>query len=111
MSQRTIEIAIQFKQTSFAIFRNTPVEFLTPNFLILHVQRDEGISLQIGAKVPGPKVCMGGVEMSFHYANYFGSAPSMGYETLIYDCMIGDATLVPAGGQHGGGVTHCGARS
>lgn len=93
MPKRTSEIAIQFKQAPFAIFRDTPVERLTPNFLVLHIQPDEGISLQMGAKVPGPKVHMGKVEMNFHYADYFGSAPSTGYETLLYDCMIGDATL------------------
>jgi len=44
-------------------------------------------------QVPGTKVRMDKVEMNFHYTDYFGSAPSTGYETLIYDCMIGDATL------------------
>jgi glucose-6-phosphate 1-dehydrogenase len=52
-----------------------------------------GISLQFGAKVPGPSVRMGTVEMNFAYADYFGTQPSTGYETLLYDCMIGDATL------------------
>ncbi len=31
--------------------------------------------------------------MHFKYGDYFGTAPSTGYETLIYDVMIGDATL------------------
>ena len=45
------------------------------------------------AKVPGPSVRIGGVEMTFKYRDYFNAAPSTGYETLIYDCMTGDATL------------------
>jgi glucose-6-phosphate 1-dehydrogenase len=49
--------------------------------------------LRFSAKIPGPKVTLGSVNMSFQYSNYFGSAPSTGYETLLLDCMIGDQTL------------------
>ena len=93
MPQRTTEIAIQFKQAPFAMFRDTPVECLTPNFLVIQIQPKQRISLQIGAKVPGPKVNIDGVEMSFSYKDSFKAAPATGYETLIYDCLIGDATL------------------
>ena len=93
MPQRTTEIAIQFKQAPFAMFRDTPVECLTPNFLLIQIQPVERISLQIGAKVPGPKVNIDGVEMDFSYKDRFKAAPQTGYETLIYDCLIGDATL------------------
>jgi len=57
------------------------------------VQPREGISLQFEAKVPGPRVQLGTVKMDFCYADYFGQSPSTGYETLLYDCMVGDATL------------------
>jgi len=90
---RTSEIVIRFKQAPFALFRDTPVERLTPNDLVLHIQPDEGVTLSFGAKKPGPRVIMGGVEMRFDYKDYFDVAPSTGYETLIYDCMIGDTTL------------------
>jgi glucose-6-phosphate 1-dehydrogenase len=93
LPSRVTEIAIQFKHVPFLLFRQTPVEQLTPNFLVLRIQPNEGISLQFGAKVPGPSVRMGAVEMDFEYADYFGTQPSTGYETLLYDCMIGDATL------------------
>ena len=93
MPKRVSEIAIQFKRVPHLMFRQTKVEQLTPNFLVLHIQPDEGISLQFGAKVPGPAIHMDGVEMDFHYTDYFGMTPSTGYETLLYDCMIGDATL------------------
>jgi len=90
---RTSEIVIRFKQAPFALFRDTPVERLTPNDLVLHIQPDEGVTLSFGAKKPGPQLVMGGVEMRFDYKDYFEVAPSTGYETLIYDCMIGDTTL------------------
>jgi glucose-6-phosphate 1-dehydrogenase len=87
------EIAIQFKQAPFALFRDTPVDRLTPNDLILQIQPEEGVILRFSAKIPGPSVRMGGVEMKFNYQDYFKAAPNTGYETLIYDCMIGDPTL------------------
>lgn len=93
MPKRVSEIAIQFKRVPHLMFRQTAVEKLAPSFLVLHIQPDEGISLQFEAKIPGPAIRMGAVEMDFHYADYFGMTPSTGYETLIYDCMIGDATL------------------
>ncbi len=93
MPKRETEIVIQFRRAPFVLFRDTPVEKLTPNLLVLHIQPDEGISLRFGAKVPGPQVRVGAVNMDFHYADYFGAEPSTGYERLLYDCMIGDATL------------------
>jgi glucose-6-phosphate 1-dehydrogenase len=93
MARRTTEIAIQFKQAPFALFRDTPIDSLTPNTLALQLQPDEGASLQFGAKIPGPEIALGGVRMQFQYKDYFKSEPSTGYETLVYDCMIGDATL------------------
>jgi glucose-6-phosphate 1-dehydrogenase len=93
LAARRSEIAIQFKQAPFALFRDTPVERLTPNDLFLHIQPEEGMTLRFSAKVPGPSVNMDGVEMKFNYKDHFNAAPNTGYETLIYDCMIGDPTL------------------
>jgi glucose-6-phosphate 1-dehydrogenase len=93
LPQRVTEVAIQFKRAPFMLFRKTSVDQLTPNLLLLHIQPNEGISLRFGAKVPGPLVRLGSVNMDFRYADYFGSTPSTGYERLLYDCMTGDATL------------------
>jgi glucose-6-phosphate 1-dehydrogenase len=93
LAERKTEIAIRFHQAPLALFRSTTVERLTPNWLILRIQPDEGIALEFGAKHPGPHVEIGSVRMDFAYKDYFKMAPSTGYETLIYDCMIGDATL------------------
>jgi glucose-6-phosphate 1-dehydrogenase len=93
LARRTTEIAIQFKRVPFALFRDTPVDTLPANVLVLQLQPDEGISLQFGAKQPGPVIHLGGVRMDFRYRDYFNTEPSTGYETLVYDCMIGDATL------------------
>ncbi|HEX7181941.1 MAG TPA: glucose-6-phosphate dehydrogenase [Thermoanaerobaculia bacterium] len=93
LPSRVTEIAIQFKRAPFQLFRDTPVEHLSSNQLVLHIQPDEGISLQFQAKVPGPEVQLGKVKMHFEYADYFGTTPNTGYETLLYDSMTGDSTL------------------
>jgi glucose-6-phosphate 1-dehydrogenase len=93
MAKRVTEVAIQFRRAPFVLFRDTPVENLAPNLLVLHIQPDEGISLRFGAKVPGISVDIGSVNMDFRYQDYFGNEPSTGYERLLYDCMTGDATL------------------
>ena len=93
LRRRRTEIAVRFHQAPYALFRGTHVERMNPNWMILRIQPDEGIALQFAAKRPGPTVTLGNVSMDFAYKTYFDMAPSTGYETLIYDCMIGDATL------------------
>ena len=93
MTSRTTRIAIQFKGAPFALFRDTAVDTIAPNVLTLQLQPDEGVSLQFSAKKPGPEIQLGGVQMDFRYKDYFNTAPATGYETLVYDCMIGDPTL------------------
>ena len=90
---RNTHIVIQFRRAPFVLFRETPVENLEPNQLVLHIQPEEGISLRFAAKVPGPIMRLGSVDMNFEYVDYFGSQSSTGYERLLHDCMIGDATL------------------
>lgn len=93
LPRRVTEIAIQFKQAPFILFRKTPVDRLMSNRLVLHLQPNEGISLRFGAKIPGPLLRLGAVDMDFRYRETFGTTSSTGYERLLYDCMVGDATL------------------
>ncbi|MDA1313664.1 MAG: glucose-6-phosphate dehydrogenase [Acidobacteria bacterium] len=93
LPKRATEIVIQFHRAPFILFRQTGVEKLGRNRLVLRLQPDEGISLSFGAKIPGPVLRLGEVNMDFQYTDYFGSTPSTGYERLLYDCMLGDATL------------------
>ncbi|HBB97761.1 MAG TPA: glucose-6-phosphate dehydrogenase [Blastocatellia bacterium] len=93
LAARDTEIAIKFRSAPFMLFRDTEVNQLSGNRLVLHIQPDEGISLSFGAKVPGPILNIGAVNMNFDYEDYFGDVPSTGYERLLHDCMMGDATL------------------
>jgi glucose-6-phosphate 1-dehydrogenase len=93
MTRRLTEIVVQFKRAPFMLFRKTHVDRLASNVLVIRIQPDEGISLRFEAKVPGPTVRIGTVDMDFQYTDYFGNAPNTGYETLLHDAMGGDATL------------------
>jgi glucose-6-phosphate 1-dehydrogenase len=93
LRDRVTEIAVQFKRAPFMLFRHTPVAQLASNQIVLRIQPRERISLGFGVKVPGPQLNMSGVEMDFCYGSHFGNTPATGYETLLYDCMNGDATL------------------
>ena len=93
MAARKTEIAVYFKQAPFAMFRDTPVDKLTPNVMVFHLQPHEGISLYFSAKEPGQNVVLKPVLMDFKYEDFFELKPSTGYETLLYDVLIGDPTL------------------
>jgi len=93
LERRVTEIAIRVHQAPFALFRDTDVERMHPNWMILRIQPGEGIGLEFAAKRPGPTMKLSNVALDFAYEDYFKTAPNTGYETLLYDCMIGDATL------------------
>jgi glucose-6-phosphate 1-dehydrogenase len=93
MPKRLTEVAIQFRQAPHMLFPHSGTMHLQANRLILHIQPREGISWDLEAKVPGPAVRLKTVSMDFNYNDFFGAEPSTGYETLLYDAMIGDATL------------------
>ncbi len=91
--ERTTEVVIQFRRAPLMLFHQPKDGRLPPNQLIIRIQPKEGISMRFSAKVPGPIVNLSPVQMDFRYEDYFSAKPSTGYERLLYDAMIGDATL------------------
>lgn len=87
------EIIIQFKSAPETMFQGTPVAQLEANRLIFHIQPDQGIELRFQAKVPGPTMELQDVNMRFDYGEAFRDFRGTGYEVLLYNAMIGDATL------------------
>ena len=75
------------------LFASAGIEELPANALILKIQPQEGISLFFEAKRPGPKLCIGTLQMDFNYAEIFGDQPPEAYQRLLLDCMLGDQTL------------------
>jgi glucose-6-phosphate 1-dehydrogenase len=93
LPRRETTIAIQFARAPHPPFAETSAEDLRPNLLIVHVQPDEGVSLAIGAKVPGQGMTIRTVHMDFLYGGAFREGLPDAYERLILDAMLGDATL------------------
>jgi glucose-6-phosphate 1-dehydrogenase len=90
LPMRTTEITIEFRRAPLLLLPAARMQ--PPNRLVVHVQPDERISLHFHAKCPGPQVRLAPVKMTFSYRDLQGDSRSTGYETLLYDCMIGDAT-------------------
>jgi glucose-6-phosphate 1-dehydrogenase len=93
LARRVTEIVVHFKSPPLSLFRGTECSPLGPNLLVMHIQPDEGITLQMRAKMPGPTIQTRAVTLDFDYSQFGNVAPSTGYEKLLYDCMIGDTTL------------------
>jgi glucose-6-phosphate 1-dehydrogenase len=93
LARRETTIAIQFKQAPHPPFEEAATEGLRPNVLVVHVQPDEGVSLAIGAKVPGAGMQIRTVHMDFLYGGAFRTGLPEAYERLLLDAMLGDATL------------------
>jgi glucose-6-phosphate 1-dehydrogenase len=97
LPRRVSEIAVQFRGTPHLVFHRNPETPVEPNRLVLRIQPDEGISLSLGAKLPGPEMRIQPVEMDFDYEKVFGGEPPEAYERLLLDAMKGDATLYARG--------------
>lgn len=93
MPKRVTEIAIQFKQIPLSLFGQRNLAGEAPNVLVMRIQPNEGITLFLGAKVPGGAMRIEPVEMRFSYAEAFGESHPEAYERLLLDCLMGDATL------------------
>jgi glucose-6-phosphate 1-dehydrogenase len=91
--KRGTEIVVEFKKAPEVIFRGMPVESLDANRLIFHIQPHQGIEFRFQAKSPGPRMRLQKVNMRFDYEEAFKASRGTGYEVMLYDCMIGDATL------------------
>jgi glucose-6-phosphate 1-dehydrogenase len=93
LPRRETTIAIQFKRAPHPPFEEAAAEGLRPNVLLIHVQPNEGMSLAIGAKVPGQGMSIRTVHMDFLYGSAFREGLPEAYERLVLDAMLGDATL------------------
>ena len=93
LPRRTTEIAIEFKRPPLLLMGEDPAREPEPNVLALHIQPDEGISLKVGSKLPGPAIDIRPVHMDFRYGASFGRRSPEAYERLLLDALLGDSTL------------------
>jgi len=93
LARRETTLAIEFKRAPHPPFEDSAEEELRPNVLVVHIQPDEGVSLEFAAKVPGQGLTLRTVHMDFLYGGAFRTGIPEAYERLILDCLLGDATL------------------
>ena len=93
LPRRATEIAIEFKRPPLLLMGSDPSREPEPNVLALHIQPDEGISLKVGSKLPGPTIDIRPVHMDFRYGASFGRRSPEAYERLLLDSLLGDSTL------------------
>ncbi len=93
MPKKATEISIQFHKTPHTPFSGPDTEGLEPNVLVIRVQPEEGVSLKIGAKVPGSGFEVRSVNMDLLYGSAFLEEAPDAYQRLLLDLMLGDPTL------------------
>jgi glucose-6-phosphate 1-dehydrogenase len=93
LPKRVTEVQIQFKAIPEILFARQNWEELRPNRLTIRIQPNEGASLEIACKAPGPQVNVHSVRMDFDYGASFDTPIRDAYERLILDTMRGDASL------------------
>jgi glucose-6-phosphate 1-dehydrogenase len=93
LSRKVTEIAVQLKPVPHLAFKSDGSVGVQPNQLVLAVQPNEGVSLSLGAKIPGSRMRIRPVNMEFLYGSAFMSQSPEAYERLILDAMRGEATL------------------
>jgi glucose-6-phosphate 1-dehydrogenase len=93
LARKVTEIAVTLKPVPHLAFKAEGSVGVQPNQLVLTVQPNEGVSLSLGAKIPGTRMRIRPVNMEFLYGTSFMSQSPEAYERLIMDCMRGDPTL------------------
>jgi glucose-6-phosphate 1-dehydrogenase len=93
MPERLTEVVIQFKAQPEVLYSRLECNTAASNTLVLRIQPDEGMELNLGAKPPGPRVCVAPVRLNFFYKEAFEGVTRDAYERLILDVMRGDASL------------------
>jgi glucose-6-phosphate 1-dehydrogenase len=93
LAKRVTEVAIRYKQVPFLPLPKSAVDSIEPNTTLLRIQPDEGIEVSFGAKVPGSPFQVRTVDLDFSYQEAFAEEPPEAYERVIFDTLVGDATL------------------
>jgi glucose-6-phosphate 1-dehydrogenase len=93
LPRKLTEIAVTLRPVPHLAFQEGGSLGVQPNELILTVQPDEGVSLTLGAKIPGARMRIRPVNMEFRYGTAFLSQSPEAYERLILDAMRGEALL------------------
>ncbi|WOI58044.1 glucose-6-phosphate dehydrogenase [Palleronia sp. LCG004] len=93
LAARRTEIVVHLRPAPFALFPNTPQRTDSASRIIFSIDPKHGIEIAFDVKQPGPDVTLAPAATWFSFDKGFDRSPTVGYEALLYDCMLGDATL------------------
>jgi glucose-6-phosphate 1-dehydrogenase len=93
LERRVTEVAIRYKQVPFLPLPKSAIDSIEPNTTVIRIQPDEGIEVSFAAKVPGSPFRVKTVDLDFSYQEAFDEEPPEAYERVIFDALLGDATL------------------
>jgi glucose-6-phosphate 1-dehydrogenase len=93
LARKVSEVTLKFRKVPFDVFRGTEIDRPKPDHLTIRIQPDEGITLALNAKRPGPGLKLGRVTMDFDYEREFHTEIADAYELLLLEAMEGDHTL------------------
>ena len=93
LAAKATEITLKYRKVPFNVFRGSDMDLPKRDHLTIRIQPDEGITLALNAKRPGPGIELGRVTMDFDYDREFASPVIDGYELLLLGAMEGDHTL------------------
>jgi len=93
LHSKVTEITLKYRKVPFNVFEGTDMQLPRRDHLTIRVQPDEGITLALNAKTPGPGLELGRVTMDFDYEREFHSKIADSYELLLLEAMEGDHTL------------------
>ena len=93
LARKVTEIAVTLKPVPHLAFEQAGSVGVQPNQIVMTMQPNEGVSLSLGAKIPGTRMRIRPVNMEFLYGTAFMSESPEAYERLLMDAMRGDATL------------------
>jgi glucose-6-phosphate 1-dehydrogenase len=93
MAMDVSEISIRFRDVPHRAFPASVGLNTQPTRLVVQIQPEQGIVLKFMAKEPGSTLQLRPVDMRFSYKEAFERSTPDAYETLLWDVMVGDATL------------------
>lgn len=90
MKDRIASVHVEFKEPKCLMFGNKCD--ITPNYLTIRIQPNEGLDLQMNAKIPG-KRSLSPVKLDFCHSCAFGPNTPEAYENLFTDIIRGDQSV------------------
>ncbi len=93
MKRKVSEVSLSFREVPYNVFAGTEAEPPGRDHLSIRIQPNEGISIDLNVKTPGPGLELQKAQLDFDYQETFHTKLIDAYELLLLEAMEGDHTL------------------